>query len=459
MSAPAAKVGLLTATAIVIANMVGTGVFGSLGFQVAGIPSGFPILMLWLLGGIISFCGALCYAEIASMFPKSGGEYHLLSKSWNPFFGFLAGWISVTVGFAAPIALNATLLGAYVGDILGMTNSVSLLGLDVPTPVLAFSIPVVIFVTLVHLGQITFIGRFQQAFTWVKVLLILVLGTLGFVLGTRQPVSFLPQEGDFDLIRSSDFAISLVFVLYAYTGWNAATYMMDEVKRPERNVPIALLIGTVFVTILYLFINAAFLYSTPIDDMKGQPEVGLIAAQSFLGPEGGNIMGLLISFGLISSISSMVWAGPRVSAAIGRDHRHLRLLERTNRNGVPAIAIIVQSTIVMILLLSATFEQLLHYVQALLIISSLLVVLGMLILRIRRPDIPRPYKAWGYPFTPLIFILVSSYVLWFEIHGKPKEFLLGLATLALGAILYFVISAKEKQNGGEMAENPEKSGD
>ncbi|MDF1656588.1 MAG: amino acid permease [Verrucomicrobiales bacterium] len=427
-SGTAAKVGLLTAVAIVIANMVGTGVFGSLGFQVAGIPSGFPILLLWLIGGVISFCGALCYAELASMFPRSGGEYHLLSETWNPFIGFLAGWLSVTVGFAAPIALNATLLGTYLGNIFECSS-------------FWFSIPAVLLVTMIHLGQVSFIGKFQELFTYGKVALILVLGLLGFVLGTRQPVSFLPAEGDLDLITSGPFAISLVYVLYAYTGWNAATYMMDEVKKPERNVPLALLIGTAVVTALYLFINASFLYSTPIEDMAGEAEVGLIAAESFLGPKGGVAMGILIGFGLISSISSMVWAGPRVSAAIGRDHKGFSLLSRTNRNGVPAIAVLVQSVIVMILLLSATFEQLINYVQALLTISSLMVVIGVFYLRITRPDIPRPYRAWGFPLTPAIFAIISLYVLWFQVKDRTTEFLFGLLTLGIGVVVYLILPA------------------
>jgi len=420
---PKSKVGLLTAIAIVVASMVGTGVFGSLGFQVLGIPSGFPIILLWLIGGVISFCGAVCYAEIASVFPRSGGEYHLLTKTWSPFIGFLAGWLSVTVGFAAPIALNATLMGTYLSSIFGIHH-------------LAFSLPTVILVTLIHLGSLTVIESFHQFFTYSKVALILAIGVLGFAVGNSQGISFLPEEGDMELVTSGAFAISLIYVLYAYSGWNAATYMMDEVKKPERNVPLALLIGTLFVTVLYIFVNAAFLYSTPINDLKGESEVGLIAAQSILGPKGGMIMGILISFGLISSISSMVWAGPRVSAAIGRDYSGLRFLERTNKNGIPAIAILIQGAIVVALVLSATFEQLINYVQGLLTISSLLVVTGIFFLRVKRPDIKRPYKAWGYPLTPAIFALTSGYVLWFQIKEKTVEFGWGIATLALGAGVY-----------------------
>jgi len=419
------KVGLATAIAIVVANMIGTGVFGSLGFQVAGIPSGFPILVLWLVGGIVSFCGAVCYAELASIFPKSGGEYHLLSKAWNPFIGFLAGWLSVTVGFAAPVAANAALLGGYMGSITGLSP-------------LWFGIPVVVLVALVHLGKLSSIGLFQSGFTYAKVVLILVLGLLAFSLGTAQPISFLPAEGDGKLIASGGFAISLVYVLYAYTGWNAATYMMDEVRNPEKTVPLALLIGTALVTVLYLFINAAFLYSTPIEKISGQAEVGLIAAESILGAKGGMIMGILISFGLISTISSMTWAGPRVTAAIGRDHARFQTLGKLNRNGVPALAVILQAAIVLLLVASATFEQLINYVQALLTISSLMVVIGLVVLRLRRPDLHRPYRAWGYPLTPIIFGSLSLYVLWFQIQQKTVEFLYGLGTLGLGVLIYFL---------------------
>lgn len=426
-----AKIGLATAVAIVIANMVGTGVFGSLGFQVAGIPSGFPIMMLWLIGGVVSFCGAVCYAELAAMFPRSGGEYHLLSKSLNPFIGFLAGWISVTVGFAAPIALNATLLGKYLENIFGVSPYV-------------FSVPVVLLVALIHLGRLANIGRFQIGMTYAKVALILVLGSLGFLIGEAQPISFLPAKGDGDLIMDGNFANALIYVLYAYTGWNAATYMVDEVSNPKKNVPLALLIGTGFVTFLYLFLNASFFYSTPIEAMKNQEEVGLIAAKAILGPRGGMVMGILISFGLISTISSMTWAGPRVTSAMGRDHRDFRFFNRLNGNGVPAVAILLQTAVVIVLLITASFEQLIQYTMALLTISSLMVVVGLVWLRIKNPDAERPYKAWGYPVTPIIFAAVSIYVLIFQIQGKRDEFLYGLATLALGAVVYGVTKIRSK---------------
>lgn len=431
-----AKIGLPTAVAIVIANMIGTGVFGSLGFQVIGIPSGFPIILLWVIGGVLSFCGAVCYAELASMFPKNGGEYHLLSKTWSPFVGFLGGWVSIAVGFAAPIAANAVLLSGYIGKILGLSETVAKL---------VIAVPVLILVTAIHLGKIGMIGRFQSVLTYAKVVLIVVLGLLGFLIATAQPISFLPKEGDMELVFSSSFAISLVYVLYAYAGWNAATYMIDEVKNPQRTVPLALLIGTAVVTLLYVFLNASFLYSTPIEEMKGQKEVGLVAANSILGERGGMIMGILISFGLISTISSMTWAGPRVSSSIGRDYRAFRVLKNENRNGVPWIAILAQAVIVLVMI-PFRFDQLINYIQALLTLSSLLVVLGLFWLRFTRPDADRPFRAWGYPFTPLLFSAVSIYVLYFQMWGKKAEILAGLGTLALGVILYLIVKGVAKRD-------------
>lgn len=420
---PIRQVTLPVAVAIVVANMVGTGVFGSLGFQVAGLPSGFPVMWLWVLGGVISFCGAVCYAELAAMMPRSGGEYHLLREAWHPAAGFLSGWVSATVGFAAPVALNAVLMGNYLGAIF-----------DAPQWV--FSVPVVVLVTAVHLGSLSWIGQFQMFFTGLKIVLILVLAGAAFVLGTRQPVSFLPKPGDGELIASPAFAISLVYVLYAYAGWNAAVYIAGELKNPRRTLPLALLMGTVIVTALYLLLNAAFLWSTPMAAMENVPEVGFVVAREIFGERGGAVMGLLISVGLISTISSMTWAGPRVTAAMGEDYRVFSCLARRNRFGVPGWAVLLQAVVVLVLVVSARFEQLIQYIQAILTLSSLLTVLAVFWLRWRMPRAPRPYRAWGYPVTPLIFSAMSAYVLYFQVRERPVETGWGLVTLVAGGVVY-----------------------
>ena len=224
--------------------------------------------------------------------------------------------------------------------------------------------------------------------------------------------------------------------LYAYAGWNAATYMIDEVRNPKRIVPLAILIGTGLVTVVYLYLNAAFLYSTPIDSLAGEAEAGLIASQAIMGPEAGSVMGLIIAFGLVSTISSMTWAGPRVTATVGQDYPVFKKFAALNRNGVPANSIILQTVIAIVLILSATFEQLLHYIQALLTVSSIAVVAGMVWLRLRRPELERPFQAWGYPFTPAVFLLSSGAVLYFQVQQKPVECLWGMVTLLIGALIY-----------------------
>lgn len=404
--------------------MVGIGIFGSLGFQVAALPSGFPILLLWVIGGIISICGALCYCELASMFPRSGGEYQLLNHCWPPIVGFLSGWISIIAGFTAPIASVAVLLGAYMETITSWDARL-------------FSIAALLIISGIHLGKISGIAKFQSGFTTAKIALILLLVALAFLVGQQQPVRFLPIAGDRQLIFSAPFATSLVYVLYAYAGWNAATYMMDEVRNPTRTVPWAILIGTLFVTILYVLINAAFLYATPMEQLHLQEEAGLIAAKAILGDNRGNLMGLLIAFGLISTISSMVWAGPRVTAAIGSDYRLFSRFTQLNRFGVPALAIVVQTAIAMILLITATFDELVNFVQALLILSSMAVVLGLIWLRITRPTTKRPFRTPLFPLVSGVFLAVNCYVLYFQVRQKPIECLWGLLTLASGAVIYF----------------------
>lgn len=418
------KIGLTAAVALVVANMVGVGVFTSLGFQVADVPTGFPILLLWTVGGVLSLCGALCYAELGAMLPRSGGEYHLLRESFHPLAGFLAGWISVTVGFAAPTAVAAAAFGEYLGSIYG--------DLDPRW----FAIPIVLLVTGVHLGSLRFAGRFQVAFTAGKIALILVLiGAAALAKESYSP-GFAPQAGDGAYIYQKAFAISLVYVMYAYTGWNAAAYIVGEIRNPQRNLPLALLIGTVLVTILYVALNAAFLKAAPIDELKFQPEVALIAAQHLFGQRGGTLMGLLIAFGLISSISSMTWAGPRVAQTMGEDYRPFRALSKVNRFGVPARAILLQGAVVIVLVASVTFEQLILYIESLLILSSLATVAAVVWLRIRKPELPRPFRVPGYPLTPLLFIVVSVYMLWVLTRNHPLESAWGLATLILGWFFY-----------------------
>jgi|SRR4051812_27848892 APA family basic amino acid/polyamine antiporter len=414
----------LIATAIVVADMIGVGVFTSLGFQVQDITSGFALLLLWLVGGIVALCGAVCYAELASMFPRSSGEYNFLTRSFHPALGFLAGWLSATVGFSAPVALAAMALGEYAKPILP----------DLP-PVL-LGLLVIWLVSAIHLSGTRQGGTFQIASTVLKLALIVGLIVAGLASGGGQPISFAPSAVDWGQVVSAPFAISLVFVMYSYSGWNAATYVIGELRDPQQSLPRALFLGTAIVVALYVALNAVFLYTTPIAAMAGQVNVALIAGSSIFGEGGVQLVSALICVGLVSSISAMMWIGPRVGMTMGEDVPLLRFLARRSRNEVPARAILFQLVAASLLLLTGSFEAVLDFISFSLTFCSFLTVLGVIKLRFTRPMLPRPYRAWGYPITPLVFLSVSLFMMYYLVTVRPLQSLAGLGIMLAGLGLY-----------------------
>ena len=428
LSSTPQRISLLTATCIVIANMVGTGIFTSLGFQVGDLPTGFSIIALWAIGGICAMCGALSYAELGAALPRSGGEYHFLREIYHPSLGFLAGWTSATVGFAAPVAIAAMPFGTYLAGIVPGVN-----------PLLA-ALAVVWITTLVLLCDLRVGSAFQVGSTIFKIVLIAVLIVAGFYVSKSQPISFLPVKGDGALIVSAPFAVSLYWVMYAYSGWNASTYITSEIRDPSRNIPLSLGLGTIVVIVLYLGMNAVFLRTTPATEMIDKQQVALIAGAHIFGPTGAKVTAAFICIGLIATVSAMMWIGPRVTVAMGEDLGMLTWLARRNVRGVPARAILAQFVVVNAMLLTATFQSVVGYVQFSLTLCTALTVIGVFVLRWRRPDLERPYRVWGYPLTPLIFLSVSGWMMW-QMLARPETrgpSLLGLATAAFGLIIYFL---------------------
>ncbi|MDQ3622692.1 MAG: amino acid permease [Verrucomicrobiota bacterium] len=406
--------------------MVGTGVFTSLGFQVGELPSGFTLLVLWLLGGVCALCGALAYGELAAALPRSGGEFHFLGAIYHPAAGTLAGWLSIAAGFAAPVALAAMAFGEYFSGIAPDASPEWL------------SVGLVIIVTLVHLRGVEWGSVFQNAATLFKVLLIVLFIAAGFLMGDSQPIRFLPEPGDDRLLLSAPFAVSLVYVMYAYSGWNASAYIAGEIRDPARNVPLSLTLGTLLVTALYLGLNATFLRAAPLAELEGEIDVGRVAAIPIFGPEGGRIISGLICIGLVSTVSAMTWIGPRVGAAMGEDLPALRWLARRSASGVPAVAILFQTSLVAVLLLTGTFEAVLRAVQFSLTLCSAFTVAGVFVLRWTRPDLPRPYRTWGYPVTPALFLLISAWMLWHIAAEHPLESIAGLLVMLFGLVLYLL---------------------
>ncbi len=421
-------ISLITATAVVVANMIGTGVFTSLGFQVGDLPSGFTIMMLWLVGGVCAFCGAVCYGELAAALPRSGGEYHFLSRIFHPAVGFLSGWLSITVGFAAPIALAAMAFGKYFS------------GIFPHAPATTWSLVMVWVITLVHVGGVHVAARFQNTATWLKVTLICVFIGAGYWLATGQPVRFTPVADDAKLIASRPFAVSLVYVMYSYAGWNAATYIVGDIRNPQRNVPRAIALGTLLVTALYLALNATFLTAAPMSELAGKLDVGHVAAEHLFGMTGGKIMSALICLGLASSISAMTWLGPRVLHTMGEDMKILTPLAACDERGVPVTGLFVQLAIVITLLLTASFNTVLTAVQFSIQLGSFATVVGLIVLRFTQPDLPRPYRCWGYPFTPLLFLAISLWMMIFLMLDTVtrEASLYGLALILLGWIVYLI---------------------
>ena len=414
---------LYTATCLVVANMVGTGVFTSLGFQLAGGLTPFVILMLWLVGGVCAFCGSVAYAELAAALPRSGGEYHFLARIYHPSVGFLAGWAAITAGFAAPVALAAMAFGKYIHGIQP----------TLPEMPLAFAALAVI--TLAMLASAGLRRWFQDFSTSLKLLTILAFLAAGF-LAPATGSSLAPQTGDTARMFSHDFATSLIYVMFAYAGWNASSYVAGEVRNPARNVPLSMAIGTILVTVLYVALNAVFLRVAPAADITGKVEVGLIAGTHALGATGGKWMALLIAGGLLSTVGAMQWIGPRVLATMGEDSRALRPFSNVNASGIPIFATLAQTAIVILLLATGTFEKVLTYVQFTITLCSSLAVLGVFVLRHREPDLPRPVRAWGYPITPVIFLAVNGWMIWHVLQKSPLESLAGLGTLLAGLIVF-----------------------
>jgi basic amino acid/polyamine antiporter, APA family len=419
------KISVVTVTNLVVANMVGIGVFTSLGFQVADITSDFALIALWLVGGIAALCGALSYAELATALPRSGGEYHYLSKIYHPSVGFLSGWISVLVGFPAPIALAGIAFGEYFRI---FTPGIS--------PIL-LSLSIIWIISAVHLCGLHVEEMFQNGATFLKIGLILVLIIGGLLMANPQHLDMNPGPKTLEILVSGPFAVSLVYVMYAYSGWNAATYITEEVRNPAKNVPWALLIGTIAVSVLYLLLNYVFLRSTPQAALAGKIDAGRIAGQAIFGPIGGKLVSALISLGLIATISAMAWIGPRVTKRMAEDLPKLRLFGKTSNKGTPYAATILQVIIVTFLVATGTFQKVLIYTQFSLLLSSFLTVLGVIVLRIRQPQLERPYKVWVYPVTPIVFLGITLHMMIYVIRDKPTESLLGLITVIAGLIIYF----------------------
>jgi APA family basic amino acid/polyamine antiporter len=418
----AKPMGYPTAVAIVIASMIGTGVFTTLGLQAQEIQTGFALLCLWGLGGLIALTGALSYGELAAALPRSGGEYHYLGRIYHPVLGVVAGWISVTVGFAAPTALAAMALGSYSATFA-------------PVAPMHVAVVSILAISAFHAFSVRLGKQFHVVATFMKVALIVVFCMAGLLAAPAGGVTVAPSPAGWREILTPAFGFSLIYVTYAYSGWNAAVYVAGEVRQPQRTLPAALVHGTLIVTVLYLLLNYVFLRTVPLPELAGRLEVGALSAVKIFGEAGGVLASAMICVLLVSTISAMVLAGPRVLQVAGEDLPGLRPLAARTRGGAPLPAILLQLLLAVAFVVTDSFEGVLSYAGFTLNLIALLTVAGIFVLRRTEPDLPRPVRVPGYPFTPAVFVLLNALTLAFVLHERPVAAIAGLLTVLAGVLL------------------------
>ena len=415
------SIGVFTATAIVVANMIGAGIFTSLGFQLVHTENTWSIFILWSLGALMALCGALSYAELGTYWMRSGGEYHFLSKAYHPILGYLSGWVSLTIGFSAPVALSAMALGEYVAPYLNISG----MGLAVLT---------ILTISFIHSISIKRSSMLQNLSTSLKVILILLFVYIGLT-QTPEASALLWDHSWKEEIILPAFAVSFVYVTFSYSGWNAAAYIVDEIKDARKNLPRALLIGTIMVSLLYLLLNFVFLLHNPLEVIQGELEIGQITATSLFGEKGGELISFGIAIMLISSISAMIWAGPRVTQVMAEDHKLWKWFSKKTTSKVPLRAIWLQAVITLVLLFTGTFEQVLIYSGFVLQLFAALAVSAIFVIRSKNKT-SNGFQSPLFPIPQIIFLILSCWVLIYLFIAQPLETGLGLLNLVLGLLVF-----------------------
>lgn len=424
------KIGWKTAAAIVVSNMIGTGVFTTLGFQVSDLHNTITIGLLWLIGGILALFGAFCYAELGTHFKGNGGDYIYLSKTYHPLFGYLTSWVSLIIGFSSPVALAA----------LAMSKYLNVFGYDFGQ---TFAIIIILLVAFILSFSLSISGKFHNFFTLIKILFVIVLIIIGVCVSSNPDFSALNFDNSWqNEILFPAFASSLVYVTYAYTGWNSASYIVGEIENPVKNLPKALILGTIFVTICYIFINYIMLKHASVIELKDKEDVMGIAALHMLGQNMGKIVNVFIALQLIATISGYLWVGSRITQATAVDHKLWSPLAVKNKNNIPVRSIFTHAFIAILIILTGSFKEIFVYTAFVLQLLATLAISTAFFLKKNQRKI---FKTnWFYVF-PTVFILFSFYILYFTLMNNPKESIIGLLIVFIGIVLFYLDKRKSKK--------------
>ena len=439
------RLGPFAATNIVVANMIGAGIFTTSGLLMADLLSPLLLLFLWVFAAILALCGALCYAELGATMPKAGGEYAFLSELFHPAIGFLSGWVSFFVGFSAAIAASSLGCGEYLAAAFP-----SLFAWGDPQllkRLLAMTIIAVF--TVIHLRGVESGAKVQNVLTALKVLLIVVFIAAGFLLGDGDVSHF--QEGEtfiFDFAGFKVIGLSLMWIMFAYSGWNASAYLGSEIRNPERSLPLSLLAGTGVVAVLYVMLNLLFVYAASPAEMSGVISIHGLTAGNLFGPSMQTLISLLVAFALLSSISAYIILGPRVYYAMARGGHFFKIAGQIHPVfRTPWKSIIIQGVIASIMVTTGTFDQLLTYLGFSLGIFPLLAVFG--VFKLRRQGLSRVRMPF-YPAAPAFFLVVSTAILVLAYLERPVESTIAILTVAAGIPAYFVFTRRSTAKGDSL---------
>lgn len=417
------------AAALIVASMVGTGIFTTTGVLLSSLRSPPLVLAVWAIAGVLALCGAAVYAELGAMMPRAGGEYVYVSRAFGPAAGFLSGWIALFVGFAAPTAAGALAFGGYLHAVV-----------PAAAPKVA-ALMLLVVLTAVHMLHVRFGAGLQTILAGLVVALLIAFVAAAFASG-RGDWSHLASSAAGDARASvtpataGSVAVGLVYVSYAYSGWNGAGYLTGELRDPGRSLPRALALGTGLVTALYLALNVVLLWSAPVTALAGQVEVAHVSALALFGTRGATLLSALVAVALAGFVSAMLLSGPRVTFAMAQDGRFFALFGRTNTRGAPSWAVLLQGALAIAAAATAAFDPILLYVGFTLTLNTSATVLAAFLLRRREPDADRPHRAIGWPVTGVLFLALTGFMIVLSIRERPVESAAGVGTLLAGAAAY-----------------------
>lgn len=442
------RLGPFDAAAIILSNVIGGGILFTPPQVAAAVPHAVLFLATWAVGGLLAFAGAVAYAELAALRPRAGGEYVYLRHAYGPLAGFLTGWTSFVAGFSGAMAASAVVLILYLDRFVpGVADDTPLLVLPLPYAPLVLtrrSMAAIVAVWLMAAVHIRGVGPgrvVSNVLATLKVTALLIFIALGISIGAGSSANLQGVAGS---VSATGWLLALIPVMFTYSGWNAASYMAEEIRDPGRNVPLALAGGTIGVIAIYLLLNGLYLYVMPIGELATvRGSVLDVVAERLLGGRAGDIMGVVSIISLTAGLSAWTFAGPRVYYAMARDGVFFPAAGRVHpRFKTPMVSIVAQAVWTSVLILTGSADSLTRYTGFAITLFAGVAVAAVFVLRAREPEAPRPFKALLYPFTPALFTLVSALMVANAIYSDPGPSGAGVLVMLAGVPLYLYFKSR-----------------